>query len=587
MKNKKTNLGVSDVIGTILLLGMAVALFSVLSAVVLSYPFQPSTPTVNILGFVDGNDIILEHRGGENLGLDTKISVMINNSDSYLFIVGNGAVLDDDFKSDGFWNIGENVVINATNDLPDIDLLSSRVDVTVIDVISNSVVMMGTLNEGKIITPASPPSFEPLIDNPYPGDDADNVGLNPVLSVDVEDLQGDTIYVKFMTNESGSWQQIGVTQSGDNDTYTQTTSGIFDEYDTEYWWSVNVSDSFYWTNKTYHFTTGSESVSLATEINPISPYELTDPVYTLTATGDTRLDDVTLWYRWSSDNVHWTDGYEPITIDAVSSTELEFYYSQVEWTHTVEDHDNRILVVVSSVEEYEYGDYGIDSITYNGVSLTKAASEVVESNGIIASSEIWYLLNPDIGAHTITVSYGSDPLRYIAVSAISFYNVAQQPPEVTNTNTAKSTSTISTGVTTSSDGSIIIDNVACGDNRKFTPGTGQTEFYEERSNGPDAAGAGSYKILSTAGSTSMIQTASSNVNRMAHVCVAFAPVSYHGIDWTEWSDPNNPDTGSPWNWIYDFSEGKGYYEFYSIGRYGLNTETPPVIADTSCYYNPG
>jgi len=151
MKNKKTNLGVSDVIGTILLLGMAVALFSVLSAVVLSYPFQPSTPTVDIIGFVDieNNNIVLEHRGGEDLPLTTKIIVIINNTDRYQMNLSDDFLLSNKSKEDGFWNIGENVIIDPSRNLASgLDLTVSVVDVTVVDDKSKSVIMMGTLWEG-------------------------------------------------------------------------------------------------------------------------------------------------------------------------------------------------------------------------------------------------------------------------------------------------------------------------------------------------------------------------------------------------------------------------------------------------------
>ena len=586
MKGKRANLGVSDVVAVIMLLGMTVALFSVVSIVVLSYPFSPNPPTANLVGFIgENNNIILEHRGGEDIGLDAKIIVTIGDSERYQMNISDGYILSNNSKNNNLWNIGENIIIDPSIDLPNIDISTTKVDITVVDANSDSVILMGTLREGDIIISPTPPGPEPLVKNPYPADDATGVELTPTLSIDVEDPQGDNLDIEFMTNESAIWQQIGSTQNGGNDTYTQSTSGVFDDYDMEYWWRVNVNDGVYTTTKTYHFSTGSLVVPLTTQVDPISPYEITTPTHAITATGDSRLDDVTLWYRWSEDNIHWSDSFESITVDETSSTEWEDYFNQVYWSHRVENHENRILIVVSSVEEDNSGDHVISSITYNGDPLTKADSAEIGSS-IIASSEIWYLLNPDVGTHDIIINYNGGPIRYCAAGAISFYNVAQQAPEVTNTNTSTSTSSINTDITALSDGSIIIDNVACGANSGFLPGTDQTEFYEERTSGAGAAGAGSYKELLTAGATSMTQTASFDVNRMAHVVVAFAPVSYSGIDWTEWSDTNNPDEESPWSWGFYFPEGEGYYEFYSIGRYSSGTEAAPGSADASCYYNP-
>jgi len=58
----------------------------------------------------------------------------------------------------------------------------------------------------------------------------------------------------------------------------------------------------------------------------------------------------------------------------------------------------------------------------------------------------------------------------------------------------------------------------------------------------------------------------------------------HGHGWTIWSDASNPDTSYPWSWSFNFPDGGGYYEFYSIGKYGINTETAPSFADAICYF---
>ena len=98
---------------------------------------------------------------------------------------------------------------------------------------------------------------EPQINNPTPSNGESYLDFNPLLSIDVIDYQGEELNVSFMTNESGNWQQIGSFQSGYNGTYNQTTL-VFDNYDTMYWWSVNISDGAHWVNKTYYFTTSPE-----------------------------------------------------------------------------------------------------------------------------------------------------------------------------------------------------------------------------------------------------------------------------------------------------------------------------------------
>lgn len=61
-----------------------------------------------------------------------------------------------------------------------------------------------------------------------------------------------------------------------------------------------------------------------------------------------------------------------------------------------------------------------------------------------------------------------------------------------------------------------------------------------------------------------------------------------GCAWMKYTNDTNPDLGSPWSWSFIFSNGTGYYEFYSIGKkYGEIDETVPGSADTRCHYTYG
>jgi hypothetical protein len=57
----------------------------------------------------------------------------------------------------------------------------------------------------------------------------------------------------FWTNESGTWEQYGSGTACSNGTYCATNN--FTEYNTVYYWSINLSINGNWTNETYHFTT--------------------------------------------------------------------------------------------------------------------------------------------------------------------------------------------------------------------------------------------------------------------------------------------------------------------------------------------
>ena len=97
----------------------------------------------------------------------------------------------------------------------------------------------------------------PVVSNEIPHDGATGITLNPTLSITVHDYQGDTMEIAFWTNDTGSWQQIGTTQTGGNGTYTQATT-MFNTYDTLFSWKIEVTDpsgSGTTTRETYQFRT--------------------------------------------------------------------------------------------------------------------------------------------------------------------------------------------------------------------------------------------------------------------------------------------------------------------------------------------
>jgi hypothetical protein len=142
MKIRKSNHAVSEVLGTVLLLGMAVSMFSLLSFTVLSYPFNPSPPSVNLVGYMGGTNnvtgktnVTVEHYGGESLDIiTTKVIVITQETSTNVNITSSL----NDSNNNNMWDIGEKLVypVNVTE---------KQVEVTVVDIKSNSIIMSGIL----------------------------------------------------------------------------------------------------------------------------------------------------------------------------------------------------------------------------------------------------------------------------------------------------------------------------------------------------------------------------------------------------------------------------------------------------------
>ena len=144
MKNKRKKSGISEIIGTVILLGISVSLFSTVQFIVYSYPIQPSSPSVNLVGTIENDRLIIEHHGGESLSLETQISFIIETQS----LVINVTDYLDDKNNDNRWGIGEIIIFNLTTDAnPPIDPTGKHIEASVIDVESNTIVMRAILQD--------------------------------------------------------------------------------------------------------------------------------------------------------------------------------------------------------------------------------------------------------------------------------------------------------------------------------------------------------------------------------------------------------------------------------------------------------
>ncbi|MBU0496359.1 MAG: type IV pilin N-terminal domain-containing protein [Candidatus Thermoplasmatota archaeon] len=411
MKKQHGDSGVSEIIGTILMLGMAIALFSTVSLIIISYPLSVPSPQVDIISYVDGSSIVFEHHGGPSLLLETELGITINGSYIQIQILD---YLEDDLNHNNRWDIGERVVYSTAS------LQGKRVDVMVIDYESSSIVMMGTIQDGE---------------------------------------------------SQGS---------------------------------------------------GSSSPDHSTAVLGISPYQQLGPSVILDATGDAELDNVSLFYRWSTDN--WTNSWTTLTYD-----DFESGFGN-------------------------YTDGGLDCLLYTGGTYAHQgnnAADIQDNRG--DASSFYHTLGIDVdspGYTSIKIDFW-----FYAVSMSSGHDFWVRYYDGSNW--------------------ITVEDYDEGD--EFVNG----QFYHEIVwiNETEYIFPSNMKIKVTC-------DANNNNNDIYVDQIYVNATGGQIIDWTSWSDASNPDVSNPWSWIFNFLNGAGYYEFYSIGKYNGDSETAPVNADAKCLYSP-
>lgn len=202
---------VSEILGTILLLVMAIAIFTSVYFFVIDQSTNSNDripPSSSIAGLTSGGQhIILEHRGGEDVSLESQIVLLIGGK-GYTFTVGD--LMDLESKNDGAWNIGEKLVFSS------VDITDLQVEVTITDTESNSIIMSGVLQEGE------------LLEIPY----VITLDATEVKSQEAKlwmryNFRNDSGEVRFIyKTEGGTWINTSWTSFSGNGTYGELISGL-------------------------------------------------------------------------------------------------------------------------------------------------------------------------------------------------------------------------------------------------------------------------------------------------------------------------------------------------------------------------
>ena len=194
---------------------------------------------------------------------------------------------------------------------------------------------------------------------------------------------------------------------------------------------------------------------------------------------------------------------------------------------TVGDNYNRILVVCA----FRYGSGG-DISGINWTPTGGSAEPFVTESGMVQDgttetgrTEIWYLINPTVGAGTVAATWDASTDRR-SIGVYSFYNVKQTSPiGVTDDDDGSATVTTST-ITPTTVGSMIVDCIGSGSNG--APVDTLTAGWTSLIGGDDRIHSSQYNLTPTIGSANTMAWTFTNVKG-----VNWIAVEIKSLKWSE------------------------------------------------------
>jgi len=293
----------------------------------------------------------------------------------------------------------------------------------------------------------------------------------------------------------------------------------------------------------------SSQMVINTYVDEISPYLVSTSPLWITATGPSDLNSVTLFYRWSKDNTTWTgiqqysifEGFE----SSGQNTSLWDTYqtsgssARIRWNYGGDSHSGSYSC---AMDDYDGGgDYALNVI-YTNLDFTDAEYIYLD---------FW---EREWGDEEHNAP-GDSWTGWLSYDAVAFTN------------------DFSDGGTT------WYELFSANDLNKQT----FTNFQYNISQHPD------YSDPPNSGFAIAFQqydNAQIPNDGRAWDDITIEYSIGAGINWTFWDDFSNPDQYHPWMWNFDFPNGPGYYEFFSVGKKtGEPDESFPLEADARCRFN--
>ena len=140
------NSAVSEIIGAVLLLAIAVTAMSALYVQVLSDPGPNPQTFVTIAGKLDGSDAVFGHRNGETVDVNSEVMIYVYGQSLFTEPMPIYKLLNSQSNIEA-WNIGEkfNLTIPGLGEGDDV-----QVEAKIVDKPTNSIIFWGVLKEGAV-----------------------------------------------------------------------------------------------------------------------------------------------------------------------------------------------------------------------------------------------------------------------------------------------------------------------------------------------------------------------------------------------------------------------------------------------------
>ncbi len=144
MKNPQNTQAVTEILGTVLILALAVTSVSIIYLQVLGSLNPVETNNVTIVGKIEEGTPVFEFQRGESLGPDTNITITLAGLITSHFLPLSNIV--NNLENNQEWNIGEKIVLEPCH----FNDKNIQVEATIVDTKTNSIIFWGILQQGLI-----------------------------------------------------------------------------------------------------------------------------------------------------------------------------------------------------------------------------------------------------------------------------------------------------------------------------------------------------------------------------------------------------------------------------------------------------